>query len=370
MVPTDHYMKFTTLIICMLFLSRLASGQGGSREVIICSGTTVRLQAKSADAFGYQWVKDNEIIPGFSGQELVISQEGNYSAYALNSDGCVSGQSVVIILGFRRPEAVDDFETGKMDTPQLLDVLKNDQAVCTELDDKSLVVKVQPVHGIVTKQNDIFLYTPAPGFSNVDLFTYSVRDKTGQESNIATVTIDLIKPLPVKLLTFDAEKKENAALLTWTTAEEINSREFLVQRSNDSKNWVGIGSVQSAVNTSEKRSYEFLDNLPESGTNYYRLKMIDQDETFAYSKIKAVHFPEFSWARLYPNPVSHLLHINIRNSQVRKLRLIDVSGRILLRSDVVSKELTMDMHDYKPGIYFVHLEQENGLVAVFKVAHN
>ena len=353
----------------MLLITRLAFGQGGKREVVICAGTTVRLQANSVDAYGYQWVRDNEIIPAFSGKELVISEEGNYSAYALNSDGCVSNQSVVIMLGFRRPIAVDDFETGKIGVAQLLNVLQNDQAVCSDLEGNTLAIQTQPRQGSIIKENNQFLYTPT-GPGEFDSFTYSVKDRTGLESNIAKVTIDLSKSLPVTLIAFDAVRKENVSLLSWSTTEEVNSREFEIQRSTDGKNWEVIGSVSAASNTTQKQDYEYMDELPESGLNYYRLKMIDKDDSFAYSSIKSVHFPEFSWAQLYPNPVSHMLHIDIRNSRVRKLRLIDFYGRTLFKSDVSSKELTMDMRSYVAGIYFVHLEQDNGLVAIFKLSHN
>lgn len=364
-------MKNIALIIILLFSSRLAFGQGGTREVVICNGTTVRLRAESIGANGYEWRKDGQIIPGITSQELVISEEGNYAAFALNADGCISDQSVVIILGFRRPVAVDDYVNGKVDQKLLITVLQNDQQVCTPLNPSTISVKSNPAHGTLIKDRDFFHYTPAPGYNKTDIFTYSVRDKDNQESNIARVIIDLsIGPLPVTLASFDAERKESVTLVTWSTTSEINSKEFEIQRSTDGKSWTAIGTLPAIGTGSEKENYQFTDLLPESGLNYYRLKMIDQDDSYAFSQIRSVHFTEFSWAKLYPNPVNHMLYISIRNNKVKKMRLIDLSGRIVHRSEILTREMELDMRPYARGMYFIHLEQENGLIAIFKIMHD
>jgi hypothetical protein len=362
-------MKYLTLIT-ILFLTRLAFGQGGTREVVICNGSSVRIKAESASSIGFEWRRNGQTIPGVSGNELVVNEEGNYSVFALNADGCISDQSVLVILEFRRPVAVDDFFSGKSNITLLLDVMKNDQPVCTPLDATTLTIKTLPANGILKKENEQYIYTPNTDFKGQDFFTYSVKDNSGQESNTARVTVDLSTPLPVTLAAFNAVRQEAVALLTWSTTSEINSELFEIQRSTDAKNWTLIRTVRASGNAANTQYYRHTDELPESGTNYYRLKMIDFDQSFAFSQIRSVHFPEFSWARLFPNPVSHTLQINIRNKMVRKLRLIDLSGRVLHDIKIQSSELQLDMRPYIPGMYFVHLEQENGLVAVFKITRD
>ncbi len=104
-------------------------------------------------------------------------------------------------------------------------------------------------------------------------------------------------------------KKDSTSLLTWITSTELNSDYFEIERSTDAKSWINLGIVQAAGNSNAKNNYNFVDSIPESGLNYYRLKMVDLDGTFAYSRIKSVNFPEFSWAKLYPNPVNDVLQI-------------------------------------------------------------
>ncbi|TDE17559.1 T9SS type A sorting domain-containing protein [Dyadobacter psychrotolerans] len=362
-------MKNIATVMFLLLLSRLAFGQGGTKEVVICNGTNVRLKAASTGANGFEWRKDGQIIPGFSGSELLISEEGNYAAVALNIDGCASDQSVVIILEFRRPLAVNDFYRGQKNVELTINTLDNDQSTCAEFDPNTLNIKSSPNFGNVIIQNGKFLYTPPTGFTAEAKFQYSVKDKNGLESNVATVTLDYTAPLPVTLTAFNAEKKESVSLLTWTTSEELRSDRFEIQRSTDSKSWASIGNIAARANGAQKQNYDFTDELPESGINYYRLKMIDSDGTLAFSQIRSVHFPEFSWAKLYPNPVSHTLHISIRNKQAKKLRLINLAGQVLYRTNILSKDMDLNMQPYASGVYFVHLEQENGLVSIFKIMH-
>jgi hypothetical protein len=363
-------MKNISTFMMLFFLSHLAFGQGGTREVLICNGSNVRLKALSVGATGYEWHKDGSIIPGFAGAELVVNEEGHYTALALNADGCVSDLSVVVIIEFRKPVAVNDYVKGVRNLPAVVDALYNDEASCTDLDPLTILINTEPSHGSVNIINGQFSYNPGKDFSAEDTFTYTVRDKNGQESNVATVTVDYSGALPVSLTEFTALKQETTTLLSWITTSENNSDHFVIERSIDGKSWISITKVGATGSSTQEQKYQTTDNLPESGINYYRLKMVDHDNSFSYSQVRSVHFPEFSWANVYPNPVRHSLNIKIRNKKVRKLRLIDSSGKILLQSDVRSADMELNMQPYTSGVFFVHLEQENGLVAIFKIFHD
>jgi hypothetical protein len=339
-------MKNKLAILLLTLLSRLALGQGGTKDVVICNGTTVKLKAQSTGANGYEWRKDNSIIPGFSGAELVVAEEGKYSALAFNNEGCVSDLSVTIIVEFRKPVAANDYVKGLRNIRTQINALENDEASCAELDPATLSIKTPPGKGSVSVVNGQFVYEPSADLANQDEFKYTVKDRSGQESNLATVSLDFAAALPVTLSDFKALKQESTTLLTWTTTSESNSEKFVVERSTDGKIWNAIGSVAASGTSSGDQQYDHTDALPESGTNYYRLRMIDLDGTYAVSRIRSVHFPEFSWANLFPNPVSHTLHISIRNKNVRKLRLIDPTGKVLFRSAVKEKEMELNMQPY------------------------
>ncbi|MCF2442696.1 Ig-like domain-containing protein [Dyadobacter sp. CY345] len=364
-------MKIVTLLISvMLVLPILAFAQGGAKLVSICKGTTLRLKAESSGAFSYEWLKDGIIVPGESSSQIVASEAGNYSVFALNAAGCSSEISIVIQLSYHVPTAVDDQMSGKTNELLLLDVLKNDQSLCAELDTATINVNSTAAHGVIFKKEGKFLFKPERDFEGTDSFTYAVRDKSGQITNIATVTIDLsASPLPVQLISFNAVKKEMTSFLTWATSMEMNSDRFEIERSPDARSWNKLGEVLAVFESNTEHSYDFTDENPESGLNYYRLKMIDRDGTFAYSHIKSVYFPEFTWAKLFPNPVNDVLNVIFNNRRVRKIRLIDSFGRVVYDGKINSNTLKLAMKSYVHGVYFIHLEQDDGMVRVFKIMH-
>ena len=364
-------MKFVTLnIIFMLVLPALAFAQGGAKPVSICKGTSLRLKAAASGADSYEWHKNGELVVGQTGKELAVSEEGSYTVLALNAEGCSSLISIAIELTYNVPTAVNDRMSGKTNELLILDVLQNDQSMCAELDTTSMIVKSVAAHGVVFKKDGKFLFKPERDYEGTDYFTYSVSDKTGLVTNVATVTIDLsASPLPVTLISFNAVKKEVTSYLTWATSMEMNSDRFEIERSPDAKSWNKLGEVLASFISNVKNGYDYTDENPESGLNYYRLKMIDRDGTFAYSSIKSVHFPEFTWAKLYPNPVNDVLNIILTNRRVRKIRLIDTFGRVMHDGQVNSASLKLDMKSYVHGVYFIHLEQDDGMVRVFKVMH-
>ena len=363
-------MRIVTLVISfMLVLPACAYAQGGAKLVSICKGTTLRLKAESSGANKYQWHKNNVVIAGSTGKELIVSEEGSYTVLALNATNCMSDLSVSVDLTFNRPVAVDDIAAVSSEQDLLLDVLLNDQSLCAALDTATLVIKRFPAHGTIVRSYGKFKFRGQTGYGGNDTFTYTVKDASGQETNAATVTIALSPPLPVTLISFSAVKDGLTSFLSWATSMELNSDHFEIQRSTDAKSWSRLGDVLAAVVSNVKNNYDFTDENPESGLNYYRLKMVDRDGSFAYSQIKSVHFPEFVWAKLFPNPVSDVLNVVVSNKRVRKIRLIDSYGRVMYAGQTNLSAIKIDMKSFAHGMYFIHLEQEDGVVRVFKVAH-
>jgi hypothetical protein len=115
-------------------------------------------------------------------------------------------------------------------------------------------------------------------------------------------------PLPVTLTAFSAQApRRDAVQLQWTTATELHSARFVVERSLDGKAFAAIGSVDAAGSTTTQRTYSLLDSqLPPSETTlYYRLRQVDQDGTSAYSPVRVVALPLAPAAlALFPNPAT------------------------------------------------------------------
>ncbi|WP_158607182.1 T9SS type A sorting domain-containing protein [Pontibacter oryzae] len=114
-----------------------------------------------------------------------------------------------------------------------------------------------------------------------------------------------IVPLPVTLTSFTAKQLQEQVQLSWSTASEKNSSHFEIMASTDGRQFATIGKVNAAGNSNVSLVYTFKYTPATSEVTYYRLKQVDLDDTFEYSKIIAVTLQERAAENLvYPNPVS------------------------------------------------------------------
>ncbi len=100
-----------------------------------------------------------------------------------------------------------------------------------------------------------------------------------------------IEVLPVELVSFTAQKNnDNQSLLQWETASETNNDKFIVERSADLISFTEIGEQAGAGNSHVTHDYSLIDAQPLNGINYYRLKQMNFDGTYEYSKIVSLTF--------------------------------------------------------------------------------
>ena len=134
------------------------------------------------------------------------------------------------------------------------------------------------------------------------------RSMTATFPTIAgTVTAtDNNNSLPVELTSFSAILTDKAVLLNWITATEVNNYGFDVERMRDGEDWKALGFVEGNGNSNSPKEYSFVDNtVSNAGTYYYRLKQIDNDGTYEFSKAIEVNFGSpinFELNQNYPNP--------------------------------------------------------------------
>jgi len=111
--------------------------------------------------------------------------------------------------------------------------------------------------------------------------------------------------LPVELTSFTASTNAKAVMLKWNTATELNNFGFSIERKSANTNFVKIGFVHGSGNSSTPKEYSFADNTVSAGKYSYRLKQIDNDGSYKYSKIVEVNIGSpaaFALDQNYPNP--------------------------------------------------------------------
>ncbi|MBL7924492.1 MAG: T9SS type A sorting domain-containing protein, partial [Bacteroidia bacterium] len=143
-----------------------------------------------------------------------------------------------------------------------------------------------------------------------------------------------INPLPVEYTRFTAAANGNQVVLDWATASETNSDYFEVERSRDGSTFQPIGRIAAAGFSTTVRNYQFPDKKPFSGTNYYRLRQVDQNGTYEYSAVRAVHFSQ-QVLNVFPNPVSNrVIHLDLPGLEDTGIQagLYDLSGKLIFNT--------------------------------------
>lgn len=149
-------------------------------------------------------------------------------------------------------------------------------------------------------------------------------------------------PLPVELTTFTGWNEGPVNKLQWVTASENNTKQFEIQKSLSATNWNTIGNLAAAGNSNQVRTYDFTDNDPVIGNNYYRLKIIDNDGKFNYSgviNIPIVDAVVNGFVSVFPNPTTGELNVVIQSTGVYDAT---VSAYDILGKKAYEKETTLN----------------------------
>jgi hypothetical protein len=205
-------------------------------------------------------------------------------------------------------------------------------------------------------------------FGNVTCFGSGNDFTTGALGTPIVITFTIVTPLPINLSFLDVKKyNDKQNLVSWTTESEKNSSLFEVEKSINGKSWVKIGEMNAAGTTTQRENYSFVDKNP-AAKNYYRLKMLDRDGSFEYSKTVSLNNELSTSLTLYPNPIHDRLNLNIEGGNINEvnIQVINSCGQVVLISkNTVGRSSTivsLDTNELQAGIYFIRITDENANV--------
>lgn len=172
--------------------------------------------------------------------------------------------------------------------------------------------------------------------------------------------------VPVDLMHFGAVLGEDKQVrINWTTASEINTSHFEVERSADGKLFNALNRVGAAGSKGILTSYTSIDERPQA-INYYRLKMVDHDGTFKYSQTRIIKLEEqvaSNAVALYPVPVVEQLTIAHKQTGIKEVKLYGMWGQLFSTQRIDNQQATqLDMSKYGAGMYIVEVTDENGQI--------
>lgn len=161
--------------------------------------------------------------------------------------------------------------------------------------------------------------------------------------------------IPLTLLDFKGSIVRDENFLYWQTSQEINSDVFVVERSSDARNFNVIGSVETAGNSSVTKNYFFSDKQPLPNINFYRLKILDNDGKFTYSKCIAIKRTNDFDILLFPNPANDILFIQFKAKKGSAvLQIIDAGGKKIKENNIILNEnssFSINVERFAKGTY-------------------
>ena len=167
-------------------------------------------------------------------------------------------------------------------------------------------------------------------------------------------------PLPIELLNFDLEVFDNKVQLNWQTASEINNDFFTIERSIDGINWEAVNEVDGAGNSTSLLAYVSLDEKPNFGISYYRLKQTDFDGNFSFSEVRSVNIQILknqNSLEIYPNPAQNQITITGSETELDQLKICDILGvNIIDLTKFTSNngsKLVIDLSNLNTGMYYI-----------------
>ena len=225
--------------------------------------------------------------------------------------------------------------------------------------------------GVFSISNDAFIVANSWSY----YFEIGGNDYTGNTSSIATSV-----PIPLELIAFEGVEKDKTTQLTWRTASEINFSHFEVERSNDAHNWTLVSTVKGQKEAQKdvytEGAYFLTDDkaFAQSNVVLYRLKMVDNDGSFDYSKMITLQQRTggFSRLKLYPNPVQNALNLTIDapNAASQTVEIVDVVGKVWQRKTVNllrgQNQEVMNVAALPTGVYFLQMIDNKGISDVIR----
>ncbi len=171
--------------------------------------------------------------------------------------------------------------------------------------------------------------------------------------------------LPVDLTTFTGKRKNNIVELEWQTASETNNDYFLLEKSNDGRNFEEFMTIEGHGNSLSVQDYNCLDEEPFLGINYYRLTQVDFDGTYeVFNELVSVDFTGEHEIAIQPNPTKGdevKLIYQTEDEGALEAILYNVAGQPIASFNKDTRKgrnvFDISLEGLSNGIYFIQVNQ-------------
>ncbi len=175
-------------------------------------------------------------------------------------------------------------------------------------------------------------------------------------TNTVNTVITTAGPVAIRLLYFSISTKEETNLLVWKIADATVATDFTIQRSSDGIHFNNIGNITATAQRC-LLPFNFTDNKPLNGKNYYRIKITDANSVSFYSKILVTGKTRsgFEIVAITSDQNNTILYLNVSKDQPLNMKIIAADGRMVYSQSKIitagTNQLNIQTGNLAKGIY-------------------
>jgi hypothetical protein len=157
-------------------------------------------------------------------------------------------------------------------------------------------------------------------------------------ANRFTIVFKAGSALPVTLTNVKAYEKDKGIQVEWTALTEINIDRYEVERSINGQQFDKVFTAPATGNNAVTKEYSWFDENANTGSNFYRIKVIEKSGAVKYSEVVKVSVAEGKGSiTVFPNPIQDNL-VKVQFTNIEKGRysavLYNTSGQRLYGSTI------------------------------------
>lgn len=211
---------------------------------------------------------------------------------------------------------------------------------------------------------------PVDGVLNMVIPFVSIDNAGFEDPTPGRVTLSYFSVLPVKMISFTAQQdNDNGVQLNWLAADQQDVTGYIIEHSNNGKDFSAIGSVDNIASV----QYTFTAAANINGSDFYRLKIIYKQVSFAYSTIIKINCSGVDIST-QPNPFTDHIVLNIHSKiqEPAQISLLDVSGKLLknytlLLTKGFNQVVLQSVSELVKGVYILKIKTTSGVCRAEKL---
>ncbi|MGC4103417.1 S8 family serine peptidase [Ferruginibacter sp.] len=206
-----------------------------------------------------------------------------------------------------------------------------------------------------------FNFTAPPGNFTVVVHDINVTPASNSPYTLNITIAACAAVLPLTWLDFTATlSNNNQVALNWKIANELNVKEYEVEYSTDGINFTSLFTVPATAVIASEKNYSKIHAFPVDGINYYRVKQVDMDGRYSYSKTASVKVNNPNSITIKPNPASSFAVIQ-SSSVIKRIQLYSSTGQLMLSVIPSTVSYELPLQNLASGQYIIKIETKDGV---------